>query len=145
MAKSLLYRLFGIGKIPVELLTLVKTEGILLLDEGIRGSTTYLDFHAPGKYFSWKRQWQTAAIILTQIRLVALMDSQTVVNVPLADERIQRVRFSTEGAGLLCISLDPALFHHDWSGTVEYRFHYPEAPEFLSQLRAQVPGDRQVS
>jgi hypothetical protein len=48
MAKTLLYRLFGVGKISWQLSSTLKVEGIVLLDEGISGSVTYLNFRAPG-------------------------------------------------------------------------------------------------
>ena len=57
--KALSYRLFGVGKIPEQFVAALKPEGILLMDEGIKGSVTYLDFHAPGKSSSWRRQWYT--------------------------------------------------------------------------------------
>ena len=75
MAKTLLYRLFGVGKIPAQLSAELKLENVILLDEGISGSVTYLDFRAPGKRFGWSRQWFSAGIALTQVRLVALQYS----------------------------------------------------------------------
>ena len=56
MAKSLLYRLFGAGKIPAPLMSQLNAEGIILFDEGVKGSVTYRNFRAPGKRFSWRRQ-----------------------------------------------------------------------------------------
>ena len=57
MKKLLLYRLFGIGKIPEQYQSGLKSEGVILSDEGVKGSVTYLDFRAPGKYSNWRRQW----------------------------------------------------------------------------------------
>ena len=56
MSKSILYRLFGIGKIPEQYAIALKSEGVILFDEGLKGSVTYLDFRAPGKYSNWQRQ-----------------------------------------------------------------------------------------
>jgi len=41
MTKTLSYSLFGIGKIPEQLAVQLKSEGMVLWDEGIRGSATY--------------------------------------------------------------------------------------------------------
>ncbi len=71
MAKTLSYRLFGVGKVPRQLSATLQSEGILLLDEGIAGSVTYLDFRAPGRRSNWRRQWFTGAIALTRVRLIA--------------------------------------------------------------------------
>ena len=38
MAKSVLYRLFGLGKTPKRELPALEAEGIVLVDEGISGS-----------------------------------------------------------------------------------------------------------
>ncbi|MGB7922588.1 MAG: hypothetical protein WCF57_05030 [Pyrinomonadaceae bacterium] len=135
MAKSLLYRLFGVGKIPEYLAAQLRGEGILLLDEGIKGSVTYIDFRSPVRYANWKRQWYTASIVLTELRLVALRFSQTIINVPLADERIRRMNFSLEASGALLAAFDAALFHQDWSGKIEYRFRTEYGPIFLDKLR----------
>ncbi len=80
MAKTLLYRLFGVGKIPAQLSAELRSEVIVLLDEGIPGSDTYLDFRAPGRRSSWRRQWFTGAIALTQTRLVALQYANFAIN-----------------------------------------------------------------
>jgi hypothetical protein len=135
MAKSLLYRFFGVGKFPAPLTAELQREGILLQDEGIRASVTYLDFRAPGRYFNWKRQWYTAAIALTEVRLVALRYSQPIINVPLTDERLRGLQFSLEEGETLRVAFDAALFHHDWSGRIEYRFRTPQAQRFLDMLR----------
>jgi hypothetical protein len=137
MAKSLLYRLFGIGKIPAQLAVQLKGEGILLLDEGIKGSVTYIDFRMPGRYSNWRRQWYTASIALTKARLMALRFSQTIINVPLVDERIRSMQFSLEESNTLLVAFDPALFHQDWSGKIEYRFRTEQAQVFLDKLRAR--------
>jgi hypothetical protein len=135
MAKTLLYRLFGIGKFPWKLASMLKLEGILLMDEGIPGSVTYLNFHSPGRYSSWRRQWYTTAIAFTEIRLVALRVSKPIINVPLTDERIRKLEVSVEKEDTLCIAFDPSLFHDDWSGRIEYRFRTPQAQAFLNMFR----------
>jgi hypothetical protein len=138
MAKTLLYRLFGIGKIPEQFMTTLKSEGILALDEGIRGSITYRDFRAPGKYSAWRRQWFTGSIVLTQVRLVSLLSLSTAIDVPLKDERIRSMRFAEEKEGTLLVAFDPSLFHPSWSGTLEYRFRTSEAPVFLAKLHERL-------
>lgn len=138
MAKTLLYRLFGIGKIPEQFMATLRAEGILALDEGIKGSITYRDFRAPGKYSAWRRQWFRGSIVLTQARLVSLLSLSAAIDVPLTDERIRSMRFSVEKEGTLLVSFDPSLFYPGWSGTMEYRFRTSEAPAFLEKLRERL-------
>jgi len=137
MKKTLLYRLFGIGKIPEQYRAALTGEGILLSDEGIKGSVTYRNFRAPGRYSNWKRQWYTASIILTKTRLLAFQYSNPIIDVPLTDERFRRLQFSLENETTLLIAFDASLFHNDWSGTIEYRFKTPHAQAFFDRLREQ--------
>jgi hypothetical protein len=113
----------------------LKQESILLLEEGIKGSVTYLDFRAPGRYSNWRRQWYTASIALTEVRLIALRYAQLTINVPLTDERIRSMQFSLEESETLLVAFDAALFHNDWSGRIEYRFRAAHAQIFLNKLR----------
>ena len=48
MAKALLYRLFGAGRIPPETADVLLREGVILQDEGLSASATYHHFRAPG-------------------------------------------------------------------------------------------------
>ena len=134
MAKSLLYRFFGIGKIPADLTAQLSSEGTVLLDEGIKGSVTYINFRAPGRYSNWRRQWYIASIALTKIRLLGLRSSQPIIDVPLTDERLRKMKFSLENSETLLISFDASLFQNEWSGTIEYRFRTSQAQIFINNL-----------
>jgi hypothetical protein len=136
MAKSLFYRLFGLGKIPAPLMSELKSEGIVLIDEGVKGSVTYRNFSAPGRRSNWRRQWVTASIVLTNQRLVGLTYSSLAINVPLADDRIHAMNIHQEKGGALCVAFDVSLFHADWSGTIEYRFKTPEASRLVELLQS---------
>jgi hypothetical protein len=135
MSKSLLYRLFGGGKIAAPLMSQLNAEGMILFDEGVKGSVTYRNFRAPGRAFSWKRQGFAGSIALTKLRLVAVAYSKFLINVPLSDERLRAMHYSVESNGALCVAFDAALFHADWSGTIEYRFKTPEAQRLLALLQ----------
>jgi len=131
MKKTLLHRLFGLGKIPEPYRAALTSEGVLLSDEGIKGTVTYRNFRAPGRYSNWKRQWYTASIALTKTRLLAFRHSNPIIDVPFTDERFRRLQFSLEDENSLLVAFDAALFHHDWSGTIEYRFQTPQAQALL--------------
>ena len=134
MAKALFYRLFGFGKIPVEWMSQLQAEGILLLDEGLQGSVTLHHFHRPGKSTAWERRGFIASLALARARLLALNGSRPVIDVPLTDERFGQMRFTLEKSETLQVAFDAGLFHPDWSGPVEYRFRTPQAQHFLDSL-----------
>lgn len=135
MPKTLLYRLFGTGKIPTALEEQLRREFILFEEEGIPGSATFQNLHSPGKYSKWRRQWFTASLALTESRLIALRFSKPIIDVPLSDGRIRQLRISSEGAETLLVAFDAALFHPGWSGTIEYRFRTPQAGFYLQQIQ----------
>ena len=136
MSKTFLYRFFGLGKLPASVLAPLEKEGIVLLDEGIRATVTYLNFRAPGRYSNWKRQWFSSAIILTKKRLFALRLRSEIINVPLTDERFRQMQFSLEDEETLLVAYDASLFQADASGTSEYRFRTPQARAFIDELAA---------
>jgi hypothetical protein len=134
MGKTLLHRLFGLGKIPGRVLPGLEQEGIVLLEEGIGGSVTFRNFRAPGKRYSWRRSWFTGSLVLTRMRVAAFAFSKPIIDVPLGDDRLEELRCSLEGEATLCVRFDPAAFHEDWSGQVECRFSTPRARSFLEKL-----------
>jgi len=133
MPKSLLYRLFGLGRIPKLLNDTLRIEGIVVADEGIPGSVTYRDFRAPGRYSSWRKQAFIGSVVVTNIRLVALMQSRFAVDVPFTDKRIRQLQISIE-RGRLLIALDASLFHDNWSGRIEYRYRTEQAAEMIKWI-----------
>jgi hypothetical protein len=134
MARTLLYRLFGVGKIPAQWRATIESEGIVLIDEGIGGSVTYRDFRAPGRRSSWRKVAFSGSIALTKTRLLAMQYASPLVNVPLDDDRLREMQFSVESEDKILIAFNANLFHNDWSGTIEYRFRTPQAQAFVKSL-----------
>jgi len=134
MPKTLLYRLFGVGRMPQQWRAAIDPEGVVLRDEGIGGSVTYRDFSAPGKRFVWRKVAFSGSIALTKTRLLALQYANPAINVPLDDQRLKQMQFSVEGEDKLLVAFNANLFHSDWSGTIEYRFRTEQARESLKSL-----------
>ncbi len=134
MAKTLLYHLFGVGKMPAQWRTTIESEGVILFDEGIGGSITYRDFSAPGRRSLWRKVAFSGSIALTKTRLLALHYASPAITVPLDDPRLKQMKFSVEGGDKLLVAFNANLFHNDWSGTIEYRFRTEQAAAFLKSL-----------
>ena len=132
--KSLFYRLFGAGKISTELRAQLQAEEILLLDEGIKSSVTFLDFRAPGSYSNWRRQWFIGSLLLTRRNIAGLRWSDFVINVLYSDPRLSQMRFAAEADDRLLVAFNAGLFQSEWSGKLEYRFRTPLTQEFLTRL-----------
>ena len=134
MAKALLYKLFGVGKIPKAMLPVLEREGIVLQDEGLSGSATFKNFRAPGKRYSFRRTWFIGSIVITQQRVAAFSFSRPIINLPLTHEQLKKLRCSLKDESILCIAFDAAAFYEDRSGSVEYRFSTSQGGLFLERL-----------
>lgn len=133
--KTILHRLFGAGRIPAAVRAQLEQEGGLVLDEGIRCSLRCANFRAPGKIRKGYWRGFTGAVALTKVRFMAFEYSRKIIDVPLADERIHKMRFAAEGASTLVVEFESSLFHKDWSGAMLFRFHTPHARVILQRLR----------
>lgn len=138
MAKTLLYKLFGIGRMPTDLRAAAEGEGVILFEEGIRGTVTYRDFRGGGRYANWKRQWYGASIALTARRLIGCRHSQLIIDVALDDPRIKQMTFATKGPDVFAASFEAGLFQKDWSGKLEYQFKTPIAQTLQDELQKRV-------
>ena len=128
----------NIGKMPAALMAELQNEGIILMNDKLRGTITYRDFHAPGKRFLYKKSAFTSTIVVTKTRLLATSYGNKAINVPFKDERIRSMKFSVEDGPKLCVFFDASLFHPDWSGKLEFRFKTQEAQRFLDTIQQQI-------
>jgi len=125
----------------------LQSEVIEVYDEGIHCSLTFKNFKAPGRRETWRRIWFGGAIALTASRLVALSgtrfttgialsdDGGRLINVPSDDDRFRLMSVSLDKPDRLVIAFDASLFHHDWSGELEYRFRTQQAQHLLEAIK----------
>ena len=134
--KPVLPGIGSFGRLPPGRLAEFESEGIVLRDEGIRGSITFRNFRAPGKRYLLRRNWFHGSLVLTRRRFAAFTSFRAIVDLPLDDARLAQLECSVEGNGSLCIRFDPSLFHPGWSGTMEFRFPTSLASDFAERLSA---------
>ncbi len=134
MGKTLLYRLFGLGGIPREVEEQIQSEGVVLRDEGIRGSVTFRRFRAPGRYHGWRRTWFSGSIVLTRRHFLAFQYSRPIIGVPWDAEKLEQLDVRLENETTLCVAFEASVFQEDASGEVEVRLSTPLAPEALRHI-----------
>lgn len=135
MSKTLLHRLFGFGAVPKAMKPILEQEGIVLLDEGIGGSITFRNFRAPGKRYSYRKNWFTGSLVITELRFAGFAFSRPVINVPLEGLHLSKLDCSLEKEhAILRVAFDSSDFHEDWSGAIECRFRTPKARQFLERI-----------
>ena len=134
MNKTLLHRLFGFGKIPKKFANTLSGEGMILIEEGIGGSITLKKFKAPGRRHSWKRNWFTGSLVLTEKTFAGFSFFRPVIFVPFSDKRFSVLNCGIEKGTTLLVGYDASHFNEKWSGEVECRFKTSQARTFLDHL-----------
>ena len=142
MSKTLFYRLFGLGAIPRNAVAQIQKEGVVLQDEGIGGSVTFKKFRAPGKYYSWRRNWFSGSIVLTRKHFLAFRYSQPIIGVSWADAEFKELRIQLEDRNTLGVGFEASAFQENASGEIEVRLSTPLAQDFLTQIEQLVAANQ---
>lgn len=137
--KSLLYKIFGAGKLREPFLSELYGEGIIALEEGVKSTITYKNFRAPGRYSNWKRRWIAGGLALTEKRLVLLQYSVPVISLALDDERLTKMNILCETRDTLLFTFEPALFLENSTGKIEWRFRTVNAQLFVEAISRKMP------
>ena len=140
MRKSLLYTIFRLGRVPKQAMPILEREGIVLLDEGLRGSVTLRNFRAPGRIHSYKTSVFAGSLVFTGQRFAGYAFSKPLINIPLHDDRLRALELSVPRAGVLEIRFDAAVFDYQQSGTVRCTYHTERASDFLDCVASSVRG-----
>ena len=141
MSKTFVYRLCGIGKVPEHAQEQIRREGVVLQEEGLSGTVTFRKFRAPGRRYSWRRNWFSGSIVLTREHFLAFAFSRPVIGVGWRHPKIDALQCSVERNNKLCVAFDAAAFHEGWKGNIEIRFSTPLATTLLQtihQCRSEV-------
>jgi hypothetical protein len=116
--------LLGTGCLPDELRGEVMAEGVLLLEEGLRGSVTYRHYRAPGRRANWSKSGLYTALAVTSARVVVASERGKTVDCPRDQDGME---VSTDGPDRLLLVFDAAKLSHQRSGRVEVRLRLPDA------------------
>ena len=137
MSKTLLYRLFKVGRIPEKLRPVLESEGLRVWDEGLPGRIVLRHFKAPGRRSSYRLERFSGFLAITARRVIGFAYGKPVINVPLDDPRLGRIRLSLVRDVWVELSFDARLFHDDWRGLIRLGFKTPLAPRFHECLAAR--------
>jgi hypothetical protein len=123
--------LFGTGRFPDGLRAELAAEGIVLLEEGLRGSITLRHYRAPGKRSSWQRSGLYGAIAVTGKRVVVWGNRAKRADAP-RDQ--PGMRASAEAPDRFLLTFDASQLGPDRSGTVEIRLRTPDAQRVAASI-----------
>ncbi len=142
MARSLLHRLFGFGKLPKRCRTEIEREGIVLLDEGLSVRVTHRKFRVPRTYYGRKIMWLIGSIVLTNKRFACYRGGilPPVFEGPVDHDSFKAFSFDIDKKSRLKVLIDAPAFQEGSRGSIDCRFPTDNARVFLTTSSALVSG-----
>ena len=131
----------GDGKLTPELRTALEAEGLVLVEEGLRGKIRYDDFKAPGKRFYGKVTVERIGLAISEHRFAVYCRSGSVelIDSPFSEPRLALIEISAEQDDELAIRIDYDRFDEpEVSGRITITARTPRAGEIADQIRARV-------
>jgi hypothetical protein len=132
----------GGGKMDPGVKVELEAEGLVMLEERLRGRISYSHFKAPGKRFHGKVVPLRLALGISEHRLVirgGVGGGQDLVDTPFGDPRWRAVEVSLEDDDRVALRVDyDRMGLPDVSGELTIRAKTPNAPAIVDQLRSRM-------
>ncbi len=100
MKKSLGYRLFRIGKMPVALAEIAAAGPALVSDEGVSIKFSSRGLRAPGRYISRGVKLHAGSVVVTADRVALSIGARVVLDCTYGDDRHGPLTLSVDGEGV---------------------------------------------
>ncbi|MDQ3914811.1 MAG: hypothetical protein M3323_05685 [Actinomycetota bacterium] len=131
----------GNGKLDPVVRAALESEGLVLVEEGLRGSIRYRRFRAPGRRHHGKVTGERLALAISEDRFVVYCRSGSteLVDTPFSDPRVSLLDVSLQGDDAISIRID-----YDRAGIPEVRGEItilartPNAAMVVEQLRRRL-------
>lgn len=133
MAKTLLYRFFGVGKLPKQLAPVISKQKILHKDEGVNVFVHYHEFQSAGKKFNNKIVRAVGSICLTDKGIFAGIFGNVAIQLTWRDPRLKAISFSVK-KNKFCMNFNADAFDPGASGKVEYQFNCKDPESVLYEI-----------
>jgi hypothetical protein len=135
VANPLTALLFGRGDVSDSRRVALEAEGVVHLEQGLKGSITYRHYRAPGRRSNWRKQAIRAALVLTRRRLAVFVRTRPIVDVAFDDARISGLEVRAE-RGALLIDLDASTFNAQASGQITIRLRCAAPAAAVAEIHA---------
>ena len=106
MAKTLMYRLFGLGRIPKQAMAILETEGIVYQEEEIPASISFRNFRSPSRRSGYRRNWFSGSIVITKLHFLAFAGTKTMIGLSWDDEKLGALSCTMDDKSRLRIDYD---------------------------------------
>lgn len=133
--------LLGNGKLDPEVRAALESEGLVLVEEGLRGSVRYRRFKAPGRRHHGKITGERVALAISEERFVVYCrsGSTALVDSSLTNPRLSNVDVALRGTDAVAIRVDydragvPGV-----SGEITIVVRTANAPAIVDQLQGRL-------
>jgi hypothetical protein len=131
----------GNGKLKPKLLAALESEGVVLVEEGLRGSVRYEHFKAPGRRFNGKVTGERIGLGLSEKRFVVYCRSGStkLIDTEYSDPRLHAIEVTLEDDDTVVFRIDfDRVEEKNVSGVIRILAHTPNAASVVEQLRARL-------
>jgi hypothetical protein len=139
---GLLAKLFlGNGTLRPELRAALESEGLVLLEEGLRTRIAYRRFKAPGRRHHGKVVWERAALGISEVRFVVYCRSgrAELIDSAFTAPRLSAVDVSVDGDDAMAIHVDyDRMGEPKVSGEIMIRLRTANAGRIVDELNARM-------
>lgn len=135
--------LLGSGKLKPELRAALESEGLVTIEEGLRGSVRYRRFKAPGRRFHRKVTPERIGLAISEQRLAVYCRSGRVklIDSAFSDPRLSAVEVSLQDSDTVSIRIDyDRADVPNVSGEITITARTPKAANVVEHLRARLLG-----
>jgi len=133
--------LLGSGKLRPDLQRELESEGLVLAEEGLRGSVRYTHFKAPGRRFHGKVTAERMALGISRKRFVVYCRSgrAKLADSPFTNPNLRGVDVSLDGDDKMVIRIDyDQLAVERVSGQIAIHLRTSNARRVVDELRARL-------
>lgn len=122
MKKGFLYRLFGLGAVPKQLLPVLQQEGIVVIDEGMSGRFITKYVNGPRKRYRNRSEGFSGCLVVTKERVICHTYSKRQINISVKDPKVLKLYVDVPEEKKLSISFESSIFREGWEGVIELSF-----------------------
>ena len=136
--------LLGDGTLEPELRAALESEGLVLIEEGLRGSVRYRRFRAPGRRHHGKVTSERMGLAVSEERFVVCCRSGRVklIDTLFSNPRLGMFDISLRGDDAVAVRIDYDRGDvPDVSGEVTILARTPSAASIVDHVRARLGGD----
>jgi hypothetical protein len=131
----------GNGKLDPKLRAAVRAEGLVLIEEGLRGSVRYRRFKAPGRRHHGKVTGERLGLAISEERFVVYCRSGStkLIDSPFSDPRLSMLDVSLQGNDTVSLRIDyDRVGVPKVSGEIAIMVRTPNAATIVEQLRVRL-------